>query len=133
MKHMGRIAKTAGVGAAVAALALSASADAFAAGGRWDTEWRTNGRTQSTGLHKVNKGKHFLHAGVKGNGNHRFKAVAYRAVGAKGGGNDIKVQTVTGKDEGAERVAAWKSYKAGKYYVVFKYSVKNKKAYGGIG
>ncbi|MFE0105447.1 hypothetical protein [Streptomyces sp. NPDC059009] len=133
MKHMGRIAKSAGVGAAVAALTLSATSEALAAGGRWDDTWTTKGRTQVTKAHHVSKGKHFLHFGVKGNGNRSFKAVAYRVVGKKGGGNDVAVQKVEWKDYGSERVADWKRYTAGKYYIKFKYSVKNKKAYGGIG
>ncbi|KOV63338.1 hypothetical protein ADK64_21695 [Streptomyces sp. MMG1121] len=112
------------------ALAVGAGAEAFASSANWMGSWTTNGNGsgQKTGSHSVSKGQHFLHFGVKGNGARSFTATVYK----EAPGKDPAIQTVTGKDKNVEYMAPWKSYSAGKYYVVFTYSVKGKKAFGGV-
>ncbi|BBC35694.1 hypothetical protein SGFS_069880 [Streptomyces graminofaciens] len=129
--NMGRIAKSAGVAAVVAALGLGASGEALAAAS-WNGTWKTTGKTQTTAAKKVKKGKHFLHFGINGGGKHTWTAKAYRVVGKKGGKDDVLMQTVKDKDLNREKVAPFKQYPAGSYYIVFNYSVKGKKAFGGI-
>ncbi|MGH4036024.1 hypothetical protein ACQB60_44815 [Actinomycetota bacterium Odt1-20B] len=115
--------------AAVAALTLSASTEALAAGS-WQGEWKTKGHEQTTAAHHVSKGKHFLHFGVKGK--HEWVARAYRVVGKKGGSNDVRMQTVKGRDTYQSTLAPMKKYPSGSFYIVFSYSVKGTQAYGGI-
>ncbi|TGB09249.1 hypothetical protein [Streptomyces sp. MZ04] len=115
----------------MAAIALSATGEALAAS-NWQDTWKTKGHKQVTAAHHVSKGKHFLHFGIKGNGRHKYTAKAYRVVGGKGGSNDVLMQTVKDRDLNRSKMANWKKYPAGSYYIVFSYSVKGKKAFGGI-
>ncbi|MEU9441009.1 hypothetical protein AB0D42_08810 [Streptomyces sp. NPDC048304] len=123
------VAKAAAAMTLAGALAVGAGAEAFASGATWMGSWTTTGRSgQKTEAHSVSKGQHFLHFGIKGNGAHGFTATVYK----EAPGKDPAIQTVKGKDKNVEYMAPWKSYSAGKYYIVFTYSVKGKKAFGGV-
>lgn len=127
-----RIAISAGVVAAVAALALSTSGEALAAN-NWKDTWKTKGtKTQTTAAHKVGKGKHFLHFGVQGKGKYKWTAKAYRVVGKKGGKDDVLMQKLSYRDTSQEMRADYKHYPKGSYYIVFSYPVKGRTAWGGI-
>ena len=94
-------------------------------------------KTQATGAHKMKAGKYFLHFGVYGNGKHKVTAKVYRAVGKPDytkHHNDVLVQTTprAADDRGVSWMANPKKYAKGTYYIVFSYSVKGKKAFGGV-
>ncbi|GAB2910836.1 MULTISPECIES: hypothetical protein [Streptomyces] len=95
--------------------------------GGWLDCWKTKKGTQKSAAHKVKKGKHFFHFGIKGN-NARWTASVYKQVKGK----DPKVQSLKGKANGTETFAVGKSYGAGSYYIVWKYGKTGSLAYGGI-
>jgi hypothetical protein len=125
------VTKAAAVATLVTTLGLGSATNALAANGTWTT---TGKKTQTTSTLKLKKElkKGFLHFGIAGNGKHKWTATSYRIVGKKGGKDDVKMQTVSDKDLNREKVAPFKKYPKGSYYIVFKYSVKGKKAFGGI-
>ena len=108
----------------VVALGVGSAADAFA----WQTKWTTSGKTQTSKVGHVSKGKHFLHVGITGNGKSTFSARLYK----KAKGKDPLIQTLKGKDNGASWMANYQKLSAGTYYFTFNYPKKGKKAFGGV-
>lgn len=128
--NMRGVSKAAGVAALVTALGLGAATNAFA----WDSTWKTTGKkgqTTQTFKFKDSK-KRFLHFGVTHNGKQKITAKAYKVVAGQGRKNDKLMQTLKAKDNGQSWMAPFKTYGKGSYYIVFDYSVKNKKAFGGV-
>ncbi|CAD5968440.1 hypothetical protein ACWGH7_04390 [Streptomyces cyaneofuscatus] len=96
-------------------------------GGGWLDCWKTKKGTQKSAAHKVKKGKHFFHFGIKGN-NTRWTASVYKKVKGK----DIKVHSLKGKANNTEAFTSDKKYSAGSYYIVWKYGKTGSRAFGGI-
>ncbi|MEU3206960.1 hypothetical protein ABZ702_24445 [Streptomyces cyaneofuscatus] len=86
-------------------------------GGGWLDCWKTKKGTQKSAAHKVKKGKHFFHFGIKGD-NTRWTASVYKKV--------------KGKNNNTETFTSDKKYSAGSYYIVWKYGKTGSRAYGGI-
>ncbi|MFJ9542602.1 hypothetical protein ACIRPX_35870 [Streptomyces sp. NPDC101225] len=134
-----RAVKAAGslVLAALIGFGTAGQSSAAGYGGSWQGEYETTGKTQATGAHNMKAGTYFLHFGVRGNGRHKVTAKVYRAVGRPDytkHHNDVLVQTTprAADDRGGSWMANPKRYAKGTYYIVFSYSVKGKKAFGGV-
>lgn len=95
--------------------------------GGWLDCRKTKKGTQKSAAHKVEKGKHFFHFGIKGN-NTRWTASVYKKVKGK----DIKVHSLKGKANNTETFTSDKKYSAGSYYIVWKYGKTGSRAFGGI-